>query len=466
MCLLSQKQYLYSSRKLDIAEMNCIQLMVGYLYVHSDLPFLQAKDKKNREYTVLGNAFCMDEYPKQILDDIHSFEDDSLVKMTRNWTGRWVMIRDHELITDATGLMSAFYWTNKTDWMVSSSIALLARELKLSNKRRVRNQGLDWQLLPDTLLPNVNRLFCTQVLRVSDSLEVHFIERFSDKHMLTSEQRVKEVTKRLQIVFKNIEKFSDRQIVIALTAGKDSRLVLAAALSAKVKFSTYTMEYSGMQLADKKLPEIIAQKYGFPWSLIRKKSQKSHLFNDYLLFNGGNSQGVDIIFYSSEQTQQLPSNAIVVRSGIFEAGQLYGRRVMGNTIETLKNGFYKYYKTSLKVKGQREAFEKWISYVEAHPIPFIDLRDRFYIEQRVNGWVSSIEQALTINDFTTLQIANCQEIISVLLSATEKERECNRLAMSMITAICPDLCDFPVNQRTIMDKLNIIKRSIIKKLFK
>lgn len=466
MQLLQKKQYILSSRELEIPEMHCIGLKYGYLYVHRKLHFLRTKDKVGRTYVVLGSAYCTDVYPKQIQDDIHSFEGDLLTELSKNWTGRWVMIRDYELITDAAGLMSAFYWSNDSDWMISSSIPLLAQELNLPITRSVGKQGLDWQLLPDTLLPNVNGLFCTQMLQLGKALEVQFIERFSDRRSLTSDQRVNEVTNRLQIALKNIEKFSGREILIALTAGKDSRLVLAAALSANVNFATYTMEHPRMLLADKKLPDKIARKYGFQRSFIRMKKKDHRLAEDYLRFNGGNSKGADIGFYSSGQTQQLPSVSIVIRSGIFEVGQQYGRRTMGGTMESLKDGFYKYYKTSLQEEGQKEAFEKWVQYVERNPLPYIDLRDRLYIEQRVNGWVSAIEQALTINDFDTMQIANCQELISILLYATEKERNNNRLALRMIKALVPDLLNYPINKPSIIDYINIIRRAVFRRLFK
>ena len=96
----------------------------------------------------------------------------------------------------------------------------------------------------------------------------------------------------------------------------------------------------------------------------------------------------------------------------------------------------------------------------------IDLRDRFYIEQRVNGWVSAIEQALTINDFDSIQIANCQELISLLLAATDDEREDNTLAYRMIEALVPELLKYPVNKQSAIDKINIIRRAIVKRLFR
>lgn len=465
MTRLYKKQYVLSSRKLDFPQMVCLELQYGYLYIDNDLTFLQANDKKGRFYIVIGNVFCTDKYPKQILDDIKLYEGDSIIELTNNWTGRWLLIQDSCLITDTTGLMSAFYWKDNNNWLVSSSLSLLSNILKISIAHSVSDKGLDWHLLPDTIIPGVNALFCTQQINLVKGIEIIPIDRFTDKRYLTSEMKVKDVNDRLVVALKNIEKYSGRNILIALTAGKDSRLVLSAALSAKVKFSTYTMEHPKMILADKNLPGKIASKYGFKWDLIKMGEKNALLADDYLHFNGGNSKGADIIFYTSGQHQQLSGDAIVIRSGIFEAGQQYGRRTMGNTPESLRCGFFKYYKTSLKRGGQKESFERWECNAKQYPIEFIDIRDRFYIEQRVNGWVSAIEQALTINDFDTLQIANCQAIISTLLSATEEERYNNHLAYRMIQSLVPDLLNYPVNKQTIVDKFNVMIRGIFNKFF-
>ena len=221
-----------------------------------------------------------------------------------------------------------------------------------------------------------------------------------------------------------------------------------------------------MLRADRKLPGKMAKKFDFLWTFIKMKAQSEELSDEYLQFNGGNSKGADIIFYSAGQSQQLPKDAIVIRSGIFETGQLYGRRTMGSTMETLREGVFRYYETSLKSDGQKEAFEKWERNAEDYPIPFIDLRDRFYIEQRVNGWVSAIEQALTINNFDSIQIANCQELISVLLAATDDERRNNTLACKMIEALVPELLKYPINRQSVIDKINIIRYTIVKRLFR
>lgn len=466
MLKITKKQYVLSSSKLKMDEMSCLEFNGCYLYYDKELPVLCGIDAKKREYLLLGHAYCTDRFPKEPIDDLRNFKGESLASLSKNWTGRWVLIIKDKLITDSTGLMSTFYWYCGEKWIVSSSLALMSSLLNQPVTNSVSTIGLDWHLLPKTIMPNVYQLFCTQYIDLSDGLKLHFIERFTDKRALSSEEKIKGVANRLVTALKNIEKFSKRKLFIALTAGKDSRLVLAAALYAQVKFSGFTMEHKMMLRADRTVPARIAEKYGFPWRFIRMQKRSEDLYNAYLVFNGGNSKGADIVFYSTNQHQQIPNEAIVIRSGLFEAGQSYGRRTMGNTRAAFQECFLNYYNSSMKDKSQILSFDKWLEYEKEHPITFIDIRDRFYIEQRVNGWVSAIEQALTINDFDSIQIANCQEIISILLSASDKERLNNHLAYKMIESLVPSLLNFPVNKRTLMDELDICKRAVIKRIFR
>lgn len=466
MLKITKKQYVLSSSKLKMDEMSCLEFNGCYLYYDKELPVLCGIDAKKREYLLLGHAYCTDRFPKEPIDDLRNFKGESLISLSKNWTGRWALIIKDKMITDSTGLMSIFYWSCGEKWIISSSLALTSLLLSQPITSSVQTTGLDWHLLPETIMPNVYQLFCTQYIDLSDGLKLHFIERFADKRALSSEEKIKGVADRLKTALKNIEKFSKRELYIALTAGKDSRLVLAAAISAQIQFSSYTMEHKMMLNADRTVPARIAKKYGFPWHFIRMQKHSEELYNDYLIFNGGNSKGADILFYSAYQHQQIPNEAIVIRSGLFEAGQSYGRRTMGNTRVAFQESFLNYYNSSIKDKSQRLSFDKWLEYEKEHPITFIDIRDRFYIEQRVNGWVSAIEQALTINDFDSIQIANCQEIISILLSASDKERLSNHLAYKMIESLVPSLLSFPVNKRSLMDEFHICKRAIIKRIFR
>ena len=69
-------------------------------------------------------------------------------------------------------------------------------------KDSVQTSGLDWHLLPRTIMPNVNALVCTRQLRFTNKLEVLPIERFVDKRSLTTEDKIAQVTGRLIVALK------------------------------------------------------------------------------------------------------------------------------------------------------------------------------------------------------------------------------------------------------------------------
>lgn len=465
---ITKKQYIISSIKLKIPNMVAMPMRNGVvLYCGSDLKVFEMKDVFGRHYILLGEAYCTDLYPKSPDEDICNFTGESLFELTQSWTGRWVLIRDNELIIDASGMMSAFYFTTTSNqWLVSSSLALLSFVAEVNSKESVSESGINWRILPDSLIDGVSQLLCTQKILFNKTLETEFYSRFVDYRELTTEDKVDLITNRLNICLKNIQKFSNRQIVIALTAGKDSRLVLASALFSKVHFSTYTMEHPKMLYADRTLPKKIAKDYDFNWMFTKQKKYNTRKAQEYLLFCGGNSKGADVFFYATDQFEQLPKNAIIIRSGLFESGQLYGRKTAGETRESFKEGFEKYYSSSFKNQKQYHSFYKWLQYENSNPIPFMDIRDRFYIEQRVNGWAAAIEQALDINDFVSVQIANCQEILSILLSANIQEREGLKLAYDMISKLDPHLLEYPVNRIYILDRIRFYRRAILKKIFR
>ena len=120
----------------------------------------------------------------------------------------------------------------------------------------------------------------------------------------------------------------------------------------------------------------------------------------------------------------------------------------------------RYYKYSLEDKVQMIAFDKWLEYTKSNEIEFIDIRDRMYIEQRVGGWAAAIEQALCINDWDSIQIANCRELVSILLSATEEERNSLSLSFEPIKKMYPKLHCYHYNKSSIIDKINLVLRTL------
>lgn len=465
MVQLTYKQYLVSNKRIAPRGMVEFSLTGGYyLYTGDDLKVREGKTHNGERYILLGEAFCTDQYPKEVIEDLESSNYQDGISASRYWTGRWVLIIGSELITDASGLMSAFYHEKDDSCMVSSSLALLSYQLGLSCDKKVSTTGLTWCMLPSTIQDSIKLMFCTQKMCLGPTLLREFCNRYNVEKELSFDERVHTITQCLSIGIKNIEKFSGRQIWIALTAGKDSRLVLAAALAAKVDFVTYTMEHNNISSADRKLPAQIAKDYGKEHRFIRKNNFDSEKYNEYVSFTGNNSLGADAEFYANGQFLSIPNNAIVIRSGLFEAGQTYARRIAGGNRDSFVEGFSSYYKQSLKDSTQQEAFKKWLDYQAANPMFGIDIRDRFYLEQRVNGWVAAIEQSLDINQFVSIQIANCSAILNCLLGATDKEREGLKLSLTLIEQLDKRLLDYPINKRTLFDRINYTINGIKKRL--
>lgn len=444
---LTHKQYLISNRR--IAPQGMVEFVLGegrYLYAGSDLRVRKGITKRGKQYVLLGEAFCTDKYPKEVVEDLESPNFQDSILATRYWTGRWVLIVDSILITDASGLMSAFYQNDDTAWMVSSSFALISNQLGLSCDKKVAKTGLTWRLLPSTLQDKIKLLFCTQKMRLGSSLSTEFCNRFEGGKALSFEERVNRITQCLTNGIKNIEQFSGRKLWLALTAGKDSRLTFAAALSSGVQFDTYTAEHRYMSVADRKMPAHISKEYNIHHHFLHKGGFSVQKHQEYCAFSGFNSLGADAEFYATGQFDQIPNDTIVIRSGLFEAGQTYARSIAGPDKESFARGIKSYYRDSFKDPVQETAFNEWLDFQDKHPMHGIDIRDRFYLEQRVNGWVAAIEQSLDLNAFVSIQIANSSVIIGSLLYATQDDRKNLHLPIELIRHLNEKLLDFPINK--------------------
>ncbi len=67
------------------------------------------------------------------------------------------------------------------------------------------------------------------------------------------------------------------------------------------------------------------------------------------------------------------------------------------------------------------------------------------MEQRVCGWLSTIEQALDLTGTERIHIANCSSIIATLLSITKDTKYTNKHYEDLIHRMAPQLLKYPIN---------------------
>lgn len=464
---IGKKQYLLSSVKQDLLELQEYTAGGFYLYVHPLLQLQAAENKAGEKIWLLGHAYCMDDAGKTPMEDIRSWDGEDTAALTRFWTGRWVLITETSLVTDACGLLAAFYWQGQGQWCVSSSPALISQLLRQPVAASVSETGLSWQLLPQTRIKDIKLPLCSQRLILGQTLQVAQHLWMTDETGLSGEEKCSRLAEFLVNGISNISAHSGKKLQIALTGGKDSRLVLAAALKAGVPFEAYTAQHDSISSSDIKIPRELAKKYGFPHRYVKKLPVRQELLEDYDAFTAGNSKGADRQFYACGQFASFGDDALILRGGLFEAGQTYARSYTGPETDALEKGMKRYYAALSEGNLQQTAFEKWLENAKENPVPHVDIRDRFYVEQRVGGWVAAIEQSLDICEFTSIQIANCPALLSVLLSADDQERKALTLAYGTIRVLEPGLMAYDINKTAISDKLRYvcgILKSPVKKL--
>lgn len=463
---ITKKQFVFSSESLDLPGLELFKIGDSFLYVDKNLQ-LKSFTVSGEQVVMLGYAYTMNTLGTSVESEIQNAGSFLNIPF-RFWTGKWVLISESEIINDPTGLMPLFYYNDKSKWIISSSLAMISAIIEKGACCRLDINGIGWRLLPETLIDGVKQLFPLQKIEYSNhELTIQNYCWIKDYRDLSTKEKCKRISLLLTTGLRNIERHSNRKIVLALTGGKDSRVVFSALINSGVKFSVYTAEHDHITTADRRIPAQLAKEYNIEYRYIKRGKRNNQKEADYLAFSFGNSQGEDMRFYAYGQLGQLPNDAIIIRSGLFEAGQSYGRSIAGKDKDSFMKGMESYYPELKNDSIQRKAFNTWMKYVNDTDIDYLDIRDRFYIEQRVGGWASAIEQSLDMNDFNSIQIANCAELLSILLSATEKERKDLALSFETIKILDGKLLKYPVNQRTIEDRIRYcfsIARHPVKKV--
>lgn len=455
---ITKKQYVLSSAPLSIDGMRGYRVGDNYLYTGDGLCVSEIASADGRKTLLLGNAYCTDAAEKSVQEDIRAFSGESILSATRFWTGRWLLVTETELVTDATGLMGAFYSVNEDAFYISSSLAVMAELLHEKLDKTVTENGLSWQILPGARLTGVKTLLCTQqILFEGNTMRVIPNDRFQERREVSTDEKCEAMAEMLVNAAKNIHTYSGKRVVLALTGGKDSRLAFAALLKSGIPFSSYTAVHKNISSSDKSVPAKLAKMFGVEHRFVRQEPYRQDMLSDYEHFCAGNSNGADGYFYAHGQFSDFDEKTLVIRSGLFEAGQTYARSYTAPDMEGFVAGMVGYYAELRTSDAERSAFDEWVQNASAHPIDGIDIRDRFYLEQRVGGWASAIEQSLDINDFTSIQIANCEAILSILLSCSEEERQTLALSYETIRLLEPRALQVPVNKKSIGDRLLRVK---------
>ncbi len=345
----------------------------------------------------------------------HLNEDgDNIADLTMYWGGRWAMFISHKgqfiVTTDCCGLKQIFYASN----IFASQSRYVAKAMELSpaisNMTYIRkmmdyDKEYSWPL-DSTAYVEIKRLLPNHLYVGGCVKRVQVSNLFGNK---TESERIEAVS---HLLAKNVRGVSLRNnLAVTLTAGWDSRLVLAACSEVKDKIDVVTLKYNHIldSHVDIQIPSLLCEQLGYEHKVLpcRKSSSefvqsyKSHSENahDYWIQM---TQCVLDHGYESWMWAKGSCNEICRNS----SGILYDWQVNSRILSKLYGLF--------PCEFSRQIIAKWLKdtrgYAKGSGYSILDL---FYWEHRLGSWLAEcLNEADVVGEtFTPFNVRAYFELI-------------------------------------------------------
>jgi hypothetical protein len=425
-----------------------------------DLPAKSVTDGRGRRWHLLGIALQSASDRATPAEQLASHDSDSLLEVYGSWSGRWILVGESELHLDASGLLGCFYRTFQhgptTELWASSSPALLATlpgrpRLRSTEPRIHWEKGMDWYPPPRSRFAGVTRLLPTQVL----SLATDGGGRVSPRPPLVPvgeprsyESTLDELQRILLTSLTNL-RGRDDQVRLPLTGGLDSRLILAVAKEVGLPVSTFTFRYRSMATGDRVLPPLLAGELGYEHQFVPPATPSRRRLELFDAHTAKHCVDIDRRFFARGQWSAFRAPSLVLRGGVFEVGRCFYHRkfpdAATNDLAGTIAARFRFREFHSGSQAHLEGIAEWAEWVERTPCPGLDWRDRLYLEQRLGGWASSIEQALDLTAYERAYIANSHLYMSTVLALPEETRLAGRHHVDLVRRMAPELLRFPFN---------------------
>jgi hypothetical protein len=344
-----------------------------------------------------------------------------------DWAGRWALVRDGVLIPDATASLAIFY-----DGTFASSSAALLGEGRARRPPLPHGIGMDWYPLPGSAIEGVRRLLPSQALQNGAPIP----RALPAPKPAEPETLLESLRGRLITAMTNLAERGT--IALPLTGGHDSRTLLAAAVAAGVEIETYTLEHATISSGDRDLPPRLAKAVGVPHRYIRMGPAadvgRLALWDAH---TAGMAVDADRELFATGQLDEVAAFDFDL-GDFYEVGRGYYDHVLPEDRDIAE--------TILRELPTPRADDvrEWAQWAQRHPADF-DWRDRFYLEQRLGGWLAAIDQGLDLAGVNKIHLASCTAFIAEGLSLPHAMRRAGIPHDELIRRMAPALAAFPVN---------------------
>lgn len=358
--------------------------------------------------------------------------------------GRHVRIVWPFLEPDPCALRSVYVLPGNSTPLISSSPGLLAHVCGLTRADRELRRRINWVPGPDTPLSGVYKLLPDQRIHLpSGRVETAVVP-------LTPAGSVAEATGILSTALGHAVVAAageGTRVLLALTAGLDSRTLLATLLSRGVVFEVVTQVVKSP--ADVRVAAQICQYLGIRHHVVGPVQGPPDVLEAWRAHTLTATRDVDDQrLLPQHQYRFLTKGTVLIRGGCFEIGRrCYARTLEGLSWETATGqALWARFETGCPDPATVAGLDRWLDFRRAYP-GGLDLVDAFYRDQRAAGWLASIELGLDALPGRSVQPANARAIMGALLTPPPTDRRAGILQHRLIQSLEPCLLRFPINPR-------------------
>lgn len=471
--LLFRRQFLLGPKSFTPNQYwSSLQLLHGlHLSVHNDLTFISTS-QQGVTLTLMGCA--IDPYRPQhnetdILQSlfINALELNTLIDSTQHLVGRWVIIlqnaRGTYLFTDPCGFRQVFYCSDdKQIWCASQpELIKVSKQLRLNRNNELMHfllhpvhiQEESGWVGPATLYENCFHLLPNHYLD-TERVEQN---RFYPREPIFYKKVAEIVESACTILQGTMTALTARyNVALALTAGWDSRVLLAA--SKHVSESIQYFVYSGIIRGSNSIatgnhpdiwvPESIAKKLGIRFVVKRPADQLPGWF-------------VSMLSNNVTCARILPKTHIIYNELVEGKNRI---NINGNGSEICRNGFDEYCNLdagSLSAEdlaalmffkgGDMPLFaikeiDNWRYGFDTRVVKSFNILDLLYWEQRMGHWGAQYpaEQDIAVEEISPF---NCRLLIETLLASPRHFRKAPDFVLyqEIIRNMWDESLAFPIN---------------------
>jgi hypothetical protein len=372
-------------------------------------------------------------------------------------SGRYIVIEKGTLRGAHGCLLGVYYGASNGKSVITSSPGLAAELLGCARKNTVLRwgKGINWFPSPGAPVQGVFRLLFDQQIDVA-TLAVTSLSRRIEPWG-SPRTGADKLAQHLAATCGR----ASGELVLALTAGLDSRVLLAALLATGVRFRAFTSLVSEASHIDIDIARALATRYGFEHRVVEPVPGGEQDLALWRIHTGWSvSDADDNKLVPGRQYRFLGSEDVVLRGGCFELGRRFFERRLSDLSSVPRAE-----EIESRFDGPRftdeddRSLEAWIDWRRAHPIG-LSFVDSFYLDQRIGGWLASIEQGLDIFPFISVHPGNSDAAFAALMSYEDpRQAREGRIQRLAATSMCRDILDVPVNPTPTLRKLTRQVRS-------